>query len=74
METLSCHCGIVVFEADALDETGLCVVCAGTGHDFGCACVECWVYLERCDLGDDPGTALEAAIRSAGTSAGSGSR
>lgn len=74
MEPMGCHCGIVVFDAAGLDEAGLCVVCAGSGHDFDCACVECWTYRERSDLGDDPGAALEAAIRSVATSAGSGSR
>ena len=74
MEPMYCHCGMVVFEPADLDEVGLCVVCTGSGHDFDCSCVECWVYRERSDLGDDPGAALEAALRSAATSAGSGSR
>ncbi len=65
---------MIVFEPAELDGEGLCLFCAGTGHEWGCACMECEVYLVELDSAGEPGAALEAALRSAGSSDGSGSR
>ncbi len=70
----SCQCGMVVISSDELEELGLCVVCAGSGHEWACACTECWGYFEGSDRGIEPSEALAESLRSAATTAGSGSR
>ena len=62
METHACTCGLIVVVVDDLDEVGLCVVCAGSGHEGECACLECAVYREGADAGTEPGEALAAAL------------
>ena len=61
----NCSCGLVVIAPHDLDEVGLCVVCAGSGHDWGCACFECAVYIEESDAGAFPTEALERVLTSA---------
>ncbi|MBA2522675.1 MAG: hypothetical protein H0V25_05005 [Solirubrobacterales bacterium] len=62
MDEKGCTCGLLVFEAGDLDEVGSCVVCAGSGHDWGCGCVECAVYWEGAVAGEYPTVALERAL------------
>ena len=71
---VSCRCGLVVLASDELDELGICLVCAGSGHEWECACVECGSYREGCDRGIEPTEALAEALRSAAPTAGAGSR
>jgi hypothetical protein len=74
MQGSACQCGMIVFEPGELDEAGLCLFCAGAGHECGCACVECELYLIELDRSGEPGPALEAALTSVVSSGGSGSR
>ena len=67
----SCPCGLLVVAADELDGAGLCVVCSGSGHEWGCACGECALYFQGTDGGAAPPEALAEAIRVAGRRAGS---
>lgn len=70
----SCPCGLVVLTSADLDELGLCVVCAGSGHEWECACVECGSYRDGSDRGLEPTEALAEALRSAATPGGAESR
>lgn len=62
MESDSCHCGVVVFEKGDLDELGLCLLCAGSGHEWTCACLDCSAYREELDAGASPADALAKAL------------
>ena len=70
----ACLCGLIVFEPADLDETALCLICAGSGHESGCACDECSLYFAEVGGGADPADALAAALRSAESLGGSESR
>lgn len=62
MDHDACRCGLVVFDPAELDPWGACIVCAGSGHEWGCACLACSVYVVEVDAGADLGDALTVAL------------